>query len=92
MDIFCFRGRAQEISDQSAAGMVLLEPNNIMDDWLLLSLCRDGQLRIWSCTRQQCLSVTDVLASNGSGANLTSSSTTALTLTQGAHNHLLRKV
>ena len=71
--------------------MALLEPNSVVDDWLLLSLCRDGQLRIWSCTKQQCLSVTDVLSSNGSGPNV-STSGNALTLTQGAHSHLLRKV
>lgn len=47
-----------------------------------LTLSRDGNLRIWSCSKGQCVATTDVLLET-SDANRH--------LIQGAQNHVLRK-
>ncbi|XP_017773941.1 PREDICTED: nuclear pore complex protein Nup160 homolog [Nicrophorus vespilloides] len=44
-----------------------------------LTLCRDGQIRVWSCSKAQCISVSDVLSDS-------------LMVQQGGHNHVLKKV
>lgn len=47
-----------------------------------LTLCRDGNLRIWSCSKEQCIAVIDVSSETSNTDRL---------LIQGGQNHLLRK-
>ncbi|GJQ71484.1 hypothetical protein Trydic_g11201 [Trypoxylus dichotomus] len=45
-----------------------------------LTLCKNGHLRIWSCTKYQCIAVSDILTETLSNTSL-----------QGAQNHILKK-
>ncbi|XP_044262804.1 nuclear pore complex protein Nup160 homolog [Tribolium madens] len=47
-----------------------------------LTLCRNGHLKFWSCSRAECVSVIDVMAETGGNAR---------NQPQGAQNHILRK-
>lgn len=71
------RGRPSE--ENAVASMTL---HSFGADTYLFCLGRSGQLRIWSCSRGQCVSVSDVLDDAGEqGKNLT----------QGAQSHVLKK-
>lgn len=71
------RGRPSE--ENVVASMTL---HSFGSDTYLFSLGRSGQLRIWSCSRGQCVSVLDVLDDSGEqGRNMT----------QGAQSHVLKK-
>lgn len=71
------RGRPNE--ENVVASMTL---HSFGLDTYLFCLGRSGQLRIWSCSRGQCISVSDVLDDAAEqGRNMT----------QGAQNHVLKK-
>ncbi|KAJ1526649.1 hypothetical protein ONE63_008234 [Megalurothrips usitatus] len=71
------RGRPNE--ENVVASMTL---HSFGSDTYLFCLGRSGQLRIWSCSRGQCVSVSDVLDDAAEqGRNLT----------QGAQSHVLKK-
>lgn len=71
------RGRPSE--ENVVASMAL---HSFGSDTYLFCLGRSGQLRIWSCSRGQCVSVSDVLDDAGEqGKNMT----------QGAQSHVLKK-
>ncbi|PNF18521.1 Nuclear pore complex protein Nup160-like protein [Cryptotermes secundus] len=71
------RGRASD-SDM-VVSMVL---HSVGLETYLFSLSRDGNLRMWSCSRAQCIMVLDMLNSIAD---------TGRNLTQGAQSHVLRK-
>lgn len=71
------RGRSNE--ENVVASMTL---HSFGSDTYLFCLGRSGQLRIWSCGRGQCISVSDVLDDAAEqGRNMT----------QGAQSHVLKK-
>ncbi|XP_034947135.1 nuclear pore complex protein Nup160 homolog [Chelonus insularis] len=49
------------------------------NDTYLFALCRDGNVRMWSCNKAQCIAVADIAIDNRLAA-------------QGVHGHMLRKV
>ncbi|XP_008559870.1 nuclear pore complex protein Nup160 homolog [Microplitis demolitor] len=68
-----FRGRNTE----GMVGMSLvIHPCG--DDTYLFALCREGNVRMWSCNKAQCVAVTEVAADSQ--------------VAQGAHGHMLRKI
>lgn len=69
-----FRGRSSE--GQVAMSLVIHTCGN---DTYLFALCREGNVRMWSCNRAQCVAVADVAIDNRVAS-------------QGAHGHMLRKV
>lgn len=72
------RGRPSE--ENIVASMTL---HSYGTDTFLFCLGRSAQLRIWSCSKGQCISVADILEDAGEqGRNLT----------QGAQSHVLKKV
>lgn len=71
------RGRASD-SDM-VVSMVL---HSVGLETYLFSLSRDGNLRMWSCSRAQCIMVADMLNNIAD---------TGRNLTQGAQSHVLRK-
>lgn len=71
--------RGKQNDSNVAVSMVL---HSMGLETYLFSLYRDGNLRMWSCTRAQCVAVTDVLSDTAE---------TGRNLTQGAQSHVLRK-
>ncbi|XP_043288252.1 nuclear pore complex protein Nup160 homolog isoform X2 [Venturia canescens] len=69
-----FRGRSSE--GQVAMSLVIHTCGN---DTYLFALCREGNVRMWSCNKSQCVAVADVAIDNRVAS-------------QGAHGHILRKV
>ncbi|PSN51838.1 Nuclear pore complex protein 160 [Blattella germanica] len=67
-------------SDNNVAVSMVLHSMGL--ETYLFSLYRDGNLRMWSCSRSQCVAVTDVLNDTAE---------TGRSLTQGAQSHVLRK-
>jgi hypothetical protein len=48
----------------------------------VLTLCRNGQLKFWSCSRAECVAIIDVISETG---------VISRNQVQGAQNHILRK-
>lgn len=71
-----FRGRQQE--NQVAMSLAMFTLND--GETYLFSLCRGGELRMWSCKKVQCLCVEDCIVNNKTANN-----------SQTAQNFLLRK-
>ncbi|XP_033337859.1 nuclear pore complex protein Nup160 [Megalopta genalis] len=69
-----FRGRNSEA--HVAMSLVIHSCGN---DTYLFALCREGNIRMWSCNKAQCIAVTDASIDNRVAS-------------QGAQGHLLRKV
>ncbi|KAK0176406.1 hypothetical protein PV328_000545 [Microctonus aethiopoides] len=69
-----FRGRSTE--GQVAMSLVIHTCGN---DTYLFALCREGNVRMWSCNKAQCVAVADVAIENRLAS-------------QGAHGHMLRKI
>lgn len=53
--------------------------HNFGNDTYLFALCREGNVRMWSCNKNQCVAVADVAIDNRLAS-------------QGTHGHMLRKV
>ncbi|XP_076303351.1 nuclear pore complex protein Nup160 [Lasioglossum baleicum] len=68
-----FRGRNSE-----AHIAMSLAIHNCGSDTYLFALCREGNIRMWSCNKAQCIAVTDATIDNRIAS-------------QGAQGHLLRK-
>ncbi|KAG7213986.1 hypothetical protein KM043_001360 [Ampulex compressa] len=68
-----FRGRNSEA--HVAMSLVIHGYGN---DTYLFALCREGNIRMWSCNKSQCIAVTDVAIDNRVAS-------------QGAQGHILRK-
>lgn len=68
-----FRGR--NIEAQMAMSLVI---HGYESDTYLFALCREGNVRMWSCNKQQCVAVTDAAIENR-------------VVSQGAQGHVLRK-
>ncbi|CAD6237041.1 GSCOCG00002109001-RA-CDS [Cotesia congregata] len=68
-----FRGRNTE---GMVAMSLVIHPCG--DDTYLFALCREGNVRMWSCNKAQCVAVTEVSADSQ--------------VAQGAHGHMLRKI
>ncbi|KAJ9580150.1 hypothetical protein L9F63_004167, partial [Diploptera punctata] len=71
--------RGKQNDSNVAVSMVL---HSMGLETYLFSLHRDGNLRMWSCSRAQCVAMTDVLSDTAE---------TGRNLTQGAQSHVLRK-
>ncbi|XP_015116338.1 nuclear pore complex protein Nup160 homolog [Diachasma alloeum] len=69
-----FRGKGTE--GQVAMSLVI---HNFGNDTYLFALCREGNVRMWSCNKNQCVAVADVAIDNRLAS-------------QGTHGHMLRKV
>ena len=69
-----FRGRNTEA--YVAMSLVI---HSYDSDTYLFALCREGNLRVWSCNKTQCVAVTDAATENR-------------VVSQGAQGHVLRKV
>lgn len=69
-----FRGRSSE--GQVAMSLVIHTCGN---ETYLFALCREGNVRMWSCNKAQCVAVADVAIDNRAAS-------------QGAYGHMLRKI
>ncbi|XP_011311730.1 nuclear pore complex protein Nup160 homolog [Fopius arisanus] len=69
-----FRGKNSE-----AQVAMCLTLHNFANDSYLFALCREGNVRMWSCNKSQCVAVADVATENRIAS-------------QGTHGHMLRKV
>lgn len=68
-----FRGRSSE-----AYVAMSLTIHSCENDTYLFALCREGNIRMWSCNKAQCVAVSDIAIDNRVAS-------------QGAQGHILRK-
>lgn len=64
LTFFLLRGKNKE--DETAVGMLF---HDIASETYLFSLCRDGNVRLWSTLRNQCNLVTDFTLAENEGGN-----------------------
>jgi len=67
--------RSRNVETQMAMSLVIHSYEN---DTYLFALCREGNVRMWSCNKAQCIAVTDAAIENR-------------IMSQGAQGHILRK-
>ncbi|KAI4461367.1 nuclear pore complex protein [Holotrichia oblita] len=75
-------GLAEKFRSKGSDGNVIVSVvlHTVGLETYALTLCKNGHLRIWSCTKYQCIAVSDILTETLSNNSL-----------QGAQNHVLKK-
>ncbi|XP_022905074.1 nuclear pore complex protein Nup160 homolog [Onthophagus taurus] len=76
-------GLAEKFRSRSSDGNVVVSMvlHTIGLETYAFTLSKSGHLRVWSCSKGQCISVSDILSETVSGQNLS----------HGSQNHILRK-